>query len=318
MKSNKNYRMDMVSTGQIKRMPGINSGASERMTKKIRDFAEKRGYYMPVILSEADGLMTLLSGAITFKACLEEKRTSIPAIIVQTEGGADNLMFALQSSELDETPGAISVSAAIVQLIDVYGISRKNIAKSLDKSAAWINRMEGLSRKLNAAVQKLVTEGHISSRSAQEIARLPDGVQTPFAISAGNEFLSKDSVTYLVNRYLNEDTSCEERDRIILTPKLALPNDLRDRIRRIKDLSDSARLSGAVARCLDDASFLSCLLGRIDMKETAIRTSDIAALVESLAALLLRVQAILTLGEKDAGIESEHCVPMNPEGGVAD
>jgi ParB-like chromosome segregation protein Spo0J len=310
--------MALVSTERIKRMPGLNSGVSERRAKKIRDFAGRRGYYMPVVLSEADGLMTLLSGAVTFKACLEEKRLKVPAVIVQTEGDADNLMFALQSAELDETLDTVSVSAAIVQLIDVYGVTRKCIAETLNKSASWVNRIEGLSRKLNVSVQKMVAEGQISSRAAQEIARLPDCVQTPFAISAGNEFLSKDNVTHLVNRYLNEDTSREERDRIIHTPKLVLPNDLKGCNGRIKDLSDSARLSRAIARCLDGVSFLFGILERIDMKETTILMSDVVALAESLASLLMRVQTILALGKNDKGNDSEHIKPVNLGGGVAD
>ena len=310
--------MGLVPAGQIKRMPGIKTHASEKMVKKAREFASRRGYHMPVILSDDDGLMTLLAGAATFKACLEEKRTKIPAVIVRTEGDADNLMFALQSSGLSESPDAISVSAAIVRLIDIYGISRKHIAESLNRSPAWVNRMEGLSRRLNETVQTLVVEGHISSRSAQEIARLPDDAQTIFAIAAGNEFLSKDSVAYLVNRYLNEDTGDEERSRIIHTPRLALPNELKARRVRIKDRSDSARLSRSMARLIDEAVFLSGLLDRYDADEAIIRISDATALAEILTALILKMQAVLSPGGKDAQMKPSNWNAMNSGGGAVD
>ena len=302
MKDNRTYRMDQVMTGQIKRMPGLKNDVSENMINKIREFAEKRGFYLPVILSEEDGRMTLLAGAATFKACLKERRTEIPAVIVRTEGDADNLMLSLQTTELDEAPSAMFISAAIVQLIDVHGISRKHIAETLGKSPSWINRMEGLCRKLNETVQNLVVEGHITSRSAQEIARLPDIVQTPFAISVGNEFLSKNSVAYLVNRYLNEDTSLEERDRIIHTPKLVLPDELKSRKGRYRDNSDSARLSRAMARCLDSASSLIRLFECIDISGIAIHTADVAALADRLAVLKSKLQAIFYPGGKDLWI----------------
>ena len=122
MKSSRDCRMEQVPTRLIKRMPGLQIGASQKRIEKIKDFAKKRGYCTPVILSESQGCMTLLTGVSTFEACLEAKETSVPAVIVQTEGGADDVLFALQSAELDEAPHAIAVSAAIVYLIDQYGI----------------------------------------------------------------------------------------------------------------------------------------------------------------------------------------------------
>jgi len=140
----------------------------------------------------------------------------------------------------------------------------------------------------------------VPPRTAQEIARLPDGVQTAFALSASNEFLNKENVTYLVNRYLNEDTGTEERDRIINTPRLALPIALKSRSRIGIDKSDSARLSHAIAICLDDASYLSNLLSSIDIVRTAIRIPDIMALADSLTTLHMRLLSVFPPGENSS------------------
>jgi len=299
MQKSGKYRFELVSTGLIKRIPGLRNEISTKKIEKVREFAKARGYYMPVLLSDAHGCMTLLAGAVTYEVILEDNAAKVPAVIVSTGGEADDLMFALQSAELDETPGAIATGGAIVQLIDTYGIPRKHIAKALDKSPAWINRMESLSRKLNGSVQRMVAEGLISSRSAQEIARLPDSVQAPFAVAASNEFLCKDNVAYLVARYLNEDTVREERERIIHTPKLALPNDMRRRGRVSGDDSENARLSRAVARCMDDAVYLSRLLDRMNIDDTAIRMSDVTALSNGLADLHHKVRAFFALGKEN-------------------
>ena len=291
--------MKMVPTRLIKRMPGLECAASKKGVNKARDFAQKRGFCTPVVLSDTDGCMTLLSGASVFEACLQEKETKVPAVIVQTEGGADNLMFALQSAQQGEIFDAVATGWAIVQLVDTYGVPRKYIAQTLGKSPAWINGMENLSRKLNATVRQMVASGHVSSRAAQEIARLPDDVQSTFAVSVSNELLSKDNVMYLVNRYLNEDTCSEERDRIIRTPKQALPNDLKSRNRQGRDNSDSGRFSRAVARCLDDAAYISNLLDRVDILGIAVYTPDAIELIETLSALHIKLCAVFHPGEKN-------------------
>ena len=157
--------------------------------------------------------------------------------------------------------------------------------------------MEKLSRNLNGEVQRLVTEGQVSSRSAQEIARLPSEVQLAFAISVSNDFLNKENVTYLVNRYLNKDAGPQERERIINAPKLALPDELKCHSRMGKDNSVSARLCLAIARCLDSNAYLYKILGSIDIGEAAIRMTDVRALSDSLAALHARLAALFPPGE---------------------
>ena len=297
MGSNDSCRLEMVPVRLIKRMPGISLGATKKCVGKAKDISRAHGYYKPVVLSDSQGCMALLSGAATFEACLEDKTATIPAVIVKTASEADSLMLALQSAELDEPPSAVAVSAAIVQLIDSHRVPRKRIAETLGKSPAWITKMESLSRRLNRTVQMMVAEGQVSARSAQEIARLPDDVQVRFAVSAANEFLSKEGVTHLVNRYLNEDTCEEERERIIQTPKLALPDDQKGRGRIGRDRSDSARLSRAIARCMDSVSSLSGLVGRIDVASVAVRMTDIASLTGNLEALLRQIRKVFYPGK---------------------
>jgi ParB-like chromosome segregation protein Spo0J len=301
-----------VSTNLIKRITGLQDGVHPIKIEKIRDFAKERGYCRPVVLSESSGCMTLLAGAATFEACLKEKETKIPAVIVKTEGEADNLIFALQSAQLDEAPCMIAVSKVIVRLIDSYEVPRRDIATALGRSPAWINRMENLSRKLNTVVQTMVTDEHLPPRSAFEIARLPDNVQAEFAVSASNEFLSKDNVTFLVNRYLNEDTDYEERQRIIRTPKLALPNEFKHHGRMGKDNSDDTRFSRAIARCMDDARFLLRILDGIDISETIILKSDVTSLSDILATLLQKILSVFYPGKKDSNLIAR---PSESDGG---
>jgi len=286
----------MIPIGRIKRIPGIKAAAAKSVVGKTRAFAEEHGCYMPVILSDSGGCMTLLSGAATFEACQQKKISKVPAVVVQTNGEADELLFSLQSSELSAPPDAMYISAAVVRLIDAYEVPRRKIAVSLGKSPAWVSRMEGLSRKLSDAVRELVSDGFISSRAAQEVARLPAGIQTQFAVSAGNELLSKDDVAFLVNRFLDDNTGAEERDRIIRTPKQALPEVPRRRGMRTMDQSVCARLTRAMARCLDSVSFLSRFLDNNNIEPAFMNSSDVFALSMMLFELSGRLQKMFCPG----------------------
>jgi hypothetical protein len=113
--------------------------------------------------------------------------------------------------------------------------------------------------------------------------------------------LNKDNVTYLVNRYLNEDVSPEERDRIVNTPKLALPNGLKRRSKNSRDNSASARLSRAIAGCLDSNAYLSKLLASVDVREAAVRITDVESLADSLAALRTLLMTIFYPGKGNGG-----------------
>ena len=303
MISNENCRMELVPTRRIKRIPVVQAGVTRKDIGKMREFAKKRGYCNPVVLSDRGGCMTLLSGGATFEASLEEKETKIPAVIVQTDGEADDLMFALQSVGLNGAMGAVAIGAAVVRLIDSHNVPRKHIIEALGKSPAWLNKMEGLSRRLNVEVQRLVAEGQVPARSAQEIARLPGDIQATFAISACNDYLSKDNVAYLVNRYLNEDAGPEERDRIVNTPKMALPNGPKRRSRMCRDDSVSARLSRAIAGCLDSNACLHKLLASVDAHGAAVRMPDIEALADSLATLRMLLMAVFYPGKNNVGGE---------------
>jgi len=124
MKRNENHRIELVPIRRIKRMPGMKNGGTRKGLRKARDFVKKRGFCNPVVLSDRGGCMTLLSGSTTFEACLEEKEAKIPAVFVQTDGEADELMFALQLEELNEPINAVAAGAAIVRLIDSHNVPR--------------------------------------------------------------------------------------------------------------------------------------------------------------------------------------------------
>ena len=65
------------------------------------------------------------------------------------------------------------------------------------------------------------------------------------------------------------------------------------------DNSGGARFSRAIARCMDDANYLSRILDRIDIGENILREADVTALYDTLNALLQQIQAVFYPGKTD-------------------
>ena len=290
-------RVALIPTKHIKRMPCIMFSAPGKEVKKHKQLANGRERRLPVVVSDSDGCMTLLSGSAAFEASIEDNAPEVPAVIIRVDSEADGLMFALRAADLDDSPGAIAVSEAIIRLVDVYSIPRKRIAETLGKTPGWLTRMEILGRRLTGAVKQMVADGWVAPRTAQEIARLPEQVQTEFAVSVRDEFLTKDNVTYLVNRYLNEDTGEEERERIVSAPRQTLPPGEKRPSKAGADISLSARLARAVTLCFDSAICLKRVLYRSDIDDAAARMSDVLALWDELGVLRDKLWEVFDLGQ---------------------
>jgi len=293
-------RVALIPTKRIKRMPCIMFNAPSKEIKKHKQLANERGCRLPVIVTDSDGCMTLLSGSAAFEASIEDGAPEVPAVIIAADSEADGLMLALRTADLNDSPNAVAVSDAIIRLVDIYGVPRKLIAETLGKTPGWLTRMESLGRRLTGAVKQMVAEGWVVPRTAQEIARLPVQVQTEFAVSVRDEFLSKDNVSYLVSRYLNEDTGEEERARIVNTPRQSLPLGEKRSGKVSADTSINARLARAAALCFDGAICLKRVLYRSDIAEAAVRATDMLVLWGELGVLREKLWEVFDLG-KNAG-----------------
>ena len=298
MGNNEKSRVAFIPAKRVKRMPCLIFSAPGKEVDKHKLLANERGYRLPVVVSDSAGCMTLLTGTAAFEASLEDNAAEIPAVIVQVDSEADGLIFALRAADLDDSPGAVAISDAIVQLVDAYCIPRRQLAETLGKSPGWIARMESLGRRLNASVKQMVADGLVKPRTAQEISRLPTEIQAAFAVSAHDEYLNKENVSYLVNRYLNEDTGEDERARIISAPRQLLPPGTKRPGKTGVDTSLSARLAQAAALCFDSAVRLKRVLERADISEAAVRLPDILALDNELGALRGRLREVFALGQQ--------------------
>jgi len=90
------------------------------------------------------------------------------------------------------------------------------------RSASWVQHRIALVTTLADALQKEVVEGTLSSKKAQDIARLPLLEQEKFAAKVKLEKLSAKQVAKLVALYNRPNTDEQMKQCIINTPSIAL------------------------------------------------------------------------------------------------
>lgn len=120
------------------------------------------------------------------------------------------------SNILNRSMNVIEEASVISKLISDGKFKAADIAKLWGKSTSWISRRQGLLKKLNPQIRKDVEDGNLTSRVAQELARLPQGnnQDTVLEIIRRNQF-NKDEVASLVTWCL-ENASNETKDIDVL------------------------------------------------------------------------------------------------------
>jgi len=120
--------------------------------------------------------------------------------------------------QIPKPTDSLALSKALCLAVDEYGIPRKSIARTLGRSLSWVTLMERISRDLCESVKVMVADGFISTRSAEEIARLPVNGQERFAEKVFKLGLNKTQVRSLVSDYLSEDCDREKQEQILNDP----------------------------------------------------------------------------------------------------
>jgi ParB-like chromosome segregation protein Spo0J len=181
----------------------------------------------------------------------------------QDEGSQLKLSLMLS---LREEGGALSEGALISRLIDDHGTAPRELCNLLGKSKAWVSKRMALAKNLAAVVKGMVTDGTLCPRSAEEIAKLPEGVQAEFSTNAINSGLNKTEISQLVQRYKNA-YSDDVRDEVIKSPLEALS---KIGIRISKRLPSGARLNCPGQQLPGAANYAAqMLLKAVNMAENA-------------------------------------------------
>jgi len=207
---------------QIVKSPALALGMSPKDVGKCKKIAAAYGNVAPVIVgAPQNNGYPILTGSARVEACAQTGIREIPAVMVQEQNEKEQLKLSLMLTTLRDEGGALSEGELISQLIEGCSVAPRELANLLGKSKAWISKRMGLSKNLTSPVKKMVTDGTLCPRSAEEVSKLAQHDQAEFAANAADCGLNKNEISQLVQRYKNAITD-DVRREVIKSPLDAL------------------------------------------------------------------------------------------------
>jgi len=302
--ASKMNRACTLKVGEIEKDPILALGMSEKDIEKYGRVAKAYGNVAPAIVGQSGNAYRILAGQARLEACARNGIREIPAIVAETGGEVERLKLALLLSTVREEGGPLSEGALIDALTTRHGVSRRELMALLKKSKSWVSKRHSLALKLSEDVKGMVRDGSICARTAEEIAKLPNDVQIPFASKVVMDGLSKTNAERLVSMYVAEDAGDALRESILATPLAVLDAADDIRVHRQKEKRGLAERIASTARFLIRmACELKGLLATTDSQETAAASPDLSALRDALVDLhtILGLHAGVSPGKPQGG-----------------
>lgn len=212
-----------IKTRQILKNPRLALGMSRKDIGKYKKVAAAYGNVAPVIVcaQESGGGRLILAGSARLEACAQMGINEIPAVMADAGDEAGQLKLSLMLSAIREEVNAITEGALINCLISEHGVAPRELVNLLGKSKAWVSKRLTMDQNLAAEVKAMVADGVLCPRSAEEVAKMPSGVQAGFTANAVNVGLNKTEIGFLVQQYRNTYSE-DVRKKIISAPLEAL------------------------------------------------------------------------------------------------
>ena len=293
-----------LKVGQIEKDPILALGMSERDIEKYGRVAKAYGNVVPAIVGQRGAGYRILSGQARLEACAQNGIREIPVIVADADSEPEQMKLALLLSTVREEGGPISEGALIDALTTRHGVTRRELMGLLKKSKSWVSKRQALALKLSEEVKGMVRDGTVSARTAEEIAKLPQEVQTTFACRVARDGLSKDNAGKLVGMYTAEGADGALRSTILDSPLAVLDAAAESRPPRRREKRGVAeRISGIVGFLIRLAYELKGLLAAADGQEIASVARDLSTLRSSLADLqtALDLRPGVSPGKQDGG-----------------
>ena len=237
------------------------------------------GNVVPAIVSQSGDVYRILSGQARLEACVHNGIQEIPVTVTELSDEGEQMKLALLLSTVREEGSPLSEGEFIDALVMHHGVTRRELMGLLKKSKSWISKRQSLALKLTKDVKDMVKGGLICARTAEEIAKLPEDVQLPFAAITVRDNLSKTSVGQLVNLYAQEEIDSALRDAILDSPLAVLDACPTSSVSRRKEKRGIVeRIAGNIGFLIRLAYDLKELLAKSNAKSLGLVNSDLREL----------------------------------------
>jgi ParB-like chromosome segregation protein Spo0J len=199
------------------------AGIERRAVERCKEVIVKLGVvHTPVVGFTNSGKRVLLSGQCELTALRELGVKKMDAIEVDVAGDSSSkAKLSLMLISLQDRPGALCEGLLLQEAV-AAGVPRLEIQSMLGKSASWVSNRLSLVTRLDGNVYEMVKSGLLEPRTAQDIARLPTGLQFAFTEAVLREGLPKSAVETLVACYNDEVCPTAVKEEILRDPRAAL------------------------------------------------------------------------------------------------
>jgi ParB family chromosome partitioning protein len=188
----------------------------DRCIKTMRNY----GLITPIVVGKIGGeCEIILSGQCEVNALREMKVTETDAIMIDCVDNSEANKISLLISSLRQQPSAVAEGLLISDMVTSKNFKQKDIAHLIGKSESWVAKRISLVQKLSKPVIDMVINKHLCSRTAEEIARLPQEVQASFAHKTVTFNIPKSKVEQLVIMYNNPSVSPSIKNIILENPQ---------------------------------------------------------------------------------------------------
>jgi len=251
--SKKKNAVCTVGVRQIEKNPDLSIGAPQKDIAKYEKIVTAYGNVVPVTVAEGGGMYRLLDGHARMEACARVGINEIPVVVAKPGADVDNIKLSLMLCASREQGSPISEGAMIEKLTKDHGHTLRELSKLIGRSKSWLSKRQTMARNLSGELKEMILSGAVCARTAEEIAKLPQGEQTVFATNVVKDGLTKDEVHRLVRQYRAPGATHGLRRTIIESPAtMALTPQRSITTRKITgDTSVEARICRAVHLVID-------------------------------------------------------------------
>jgi len=180
------------------------------------------GLLTPIVLMEnPSGDLLTLAGENELEILKEMNIAKADVFVTKLKNRKDTCKAILLLSSLQKGLNPLSEGLILRELMKSGGHTQQELAASLLKSKSWVSKRLSLAEGLSENVAEMVLAKKLCSASAQEIARLPRGVQHHFALEVYTKAIPKAKVERLVAAHNSKTTPQAVKTEIIKNPALA-------------------------------------------------------------------------------------------------
>jgi len=206
-----------INARKIEKSKELMLGTSQKDIEKYENVVSVFGNVAPAIVAESGGMYHLLDGCARVLAYERRGVNDIP-VVVTDAGEVEKTKLSLLLSASREKGCPLSEGALIEKLVIDYGCTLVELSSLTGRSKAWLSTRQSMSRNLAQPVRVMIQRGTICTRTAEEVAKLPQNKQALFAANIVKDNLSKNEANFLVKLHRSVETTTETKNRIIISP----------------------------------------------------------------------------------------------------